>query len=174
MVTSELISYIKYQIAAGITREKIIATLSTRGWLLRDIEEAFSSISSDSTPIVSTIKLVEEKIKQIEIDNKLKFFAIFSYIGILFWIPIFFCKDNAFVKFHIRQGFILFILETVTGSFTMLGFQVWQEILIVLFMFVWVVFSIVGIKNVIKGIEFELPIIGKIALRMSFPHMRME
>jgi len=98
--------------------------------------------------------------------------AIFSYLSILFWVPIFICKDNPTLKFHIKQGFILFIAEVITGLLAFINFQVWLGIVIFLLMLVWVAFSLIGIKNVIRGKEVYLPIIGRLATKISFPHMR--
>ncbi len=98
--------------------------------------------------------------------------AIFSYLGILFWVPIFICKDNPILKFHIKQGFVLFLAEVVTGLLTFFDFQIWLGIIIFLLMLIWIVFSLIGIKNVTKKREANLPIIGKLALKMNFPYMR--
>lgn len=99
--------------------------------------------------------------------------ATFSYLSILFWVPIFISKDDEFVKFHIKQGFVLFIVEVITGMFTFFSTQIWLEIVVSLLLLVWLVLSIIGIKNVIKGKEVALPIIGKVVSKINFPHMRI-
>ncbi len=46
MVTPELITYIRQQLAAGIPKEKIAKTLAPNGWSSQEISQAFLSISS--------------------------------------------------------------------------------------------------------------------------------
>jgi hypothetical protein len=61
--------------------------------------------------------------------------AIFSYLNILFWIPIFFCKDNPTIKFHLKQGFVLFVAEVIRLFAWFLSGMAGTAIL--LFMLVW-------------------------------------
>src|SRR3989339_1689267 len=76
-----------------------------------------------------------------------KLVTIFSYLSILFWAPIFICKDNPTIKFHIRQGFVLFLAEIVTGLVAFFDFRVWLGIVISLLMCTWIILSLLGIKN---------------------------
>ncbi len=52
--------------------------------------------------------------EQSDIENN-KILALFSYIGILFLIPMLAAKDSKYAKFHVNQGIILFILNVVLG-----------------------------------------------------------
>ena len=48
MVTPELITYIRQQLASGASKEKIAKALAPQGWLPQDISQAFSSIATPS------------------------------------------------------------------------------------------------------------------------------
>lgn len=93
--------------------------------------------------------------------------AIISYIGPLCLIP-FLAKDkDEFVKFHAKQGLVLFILEVVTWIiFRILPFWYWYLLNIV--SLVWIAFSIIGIINVVSNHKKELPIIGNLAEKIKF------
>ncbi len=92
--------------------------------------------------------------------------AILSYFGILFLIPLLVSKDKPFVQFHAKQGLVLFIAEIATTLVAWIPILGWigAPILYV----VWVVFSIIGIVNVLGGKQNPLPIIGKLAGKFKF------
>ncbi len=92
--------------------------------------------------------------------------AILSYLGILFLIPLLVGKDKPFVKFHAKQGLVLFIAEIATTLITWIPIIGWigGPILYI----IWIVFSIIGIVNVVSGKQAPLPIIGKLADKFKF------
>lgn len=89
--------------------------------------------------------------------------SILSYIGILFLVPLLAAPKSPFAQFHARQGMVLFIAEIILWivfyglTFVTLGlmwFLLWVP---------WVcavIWSIIGIVNVVNGEEKELPLIG--------------
>lgn len=88
--------------------------------------------------------------------------AIFAYVGPLIIVSYLSAKDDSFVKFHIRQGLVLFAIEVVLWLLTS---QFW--LFFVSFAMIWqlvnlalIVFSIIGIVNAAQGNEKELPLIG--------------
>lgn len=83
--------------------------------------------------------------------------AILSYLGILFLIPLFISRDNPFVKYHIRQGIVLFITGFIASFIIWIPFIGWAMGIALL------VLMIIGIANVVKGKQVPLPIIGKFA-----------
>jgi uncharacterized membrane protein len=88
--------------------------------------------------------------------------AIISYIGPLCLIPYFTKGSDDFVKFHAKQGLILFIFEALTWLiFRILPFWWWYLMNIV--SLVWIAFTIIGIINVVNKQKKELPIIGGLA-----------
>lgn len=88
--------------------------------------------------------------------------AIISYLGPLCLIPYFTKGSDDFVKFHAKQGLILFIFEALTWLiFRILPFWWWYLMNIV--SLVWLAFTIIGIINVVNKQKKELPIIGSLA-----------
>ena len=92
--------------------------------------------------------------------------AVISYIGFLCLIPILMKEKDEFVKFHAKQGLVLFIAEIATMLIAwipilgwLVGFVAW---------IIWLVLSIIGIINVVNGKQVPLPIIGKFAGKFNF------
>jgi uncharacterized membrane protein len=92
--------------------------------------------------------------------------SILAYIGILVLIPLLVAKDNPTVKFHIKQGLVLFIAQValyVVGSMSygmMFGMLAPIMTLVNLAL---IVLAIIGIVNAVKKQEKELPLIGSLA-----------
>ncbi len=92
--------------------------------------------------------------------------AVLAYI--LFFLPLFFrseVKNHPFVKFHTKQGFILFVFSLIVSILgyvpTVSGF-VW-----ILSLANFVLF-IIGVLNVFGKKEKELPVIGQFAKEINF------
>ena len=85
-------------------------------------------------------------------DNKAV--AALSYISILFLVPLLLKKDSPFAKAHAKQGLILFLYEVVASSVPILNTILWL---------VAMVLAIMGIMKVMKGEDYEIPVIGKFA-----------
>lgn len=101
-------------------------------------------------------------------DNKV--LALFSYLGILFLIPLLAAPNSQYAKFHTNQGLILFIVEIayavlVTILSIIFSFiPVVRTIMSIVFSIIWIipfVFAIIGIVNTLNGKAKELPLIGK-------------
>lgn len=92
-------------------------------------------------------------------------FAILSYLGILVLIPLLAIKDDEFVKFHVKQGLVLFIAEVATMMIAWVPVIGWigSPILYI----IWLVLAIIGIINVLQGEKKELPLIGKFAQKFK-------
>lgn len=100
-------------------------------------------------------------------------YAILSYIGFLFFIPVFnkTYKKSKYVLFHVNQGFNLFAVEIFV--FIILGLlntifiksiqytPLWLSILNFLLYSLVVILMLLGIVNSINGKSKELPLIGK-------------
>jgi fumarate reductase subunit D len=93
--------------------------------------------------------------------------AVLAYFGILvlvlFLIDV---KKDPFVKFHIKQGLVLFILEIVTMLIS--GLPGVGGLLSNLLGIACVVLSIVGIINAVSGKTTELPVVGTYAKYFTF------
>ncbi len=51
MINQQLISYIRYQLQQGSTKEKITADLLSNGWNSQDVEEGFNAITANPTSV---------------------------------------------------------------------------------------------------------------------------
>ncbi len=91
--------------------------------------------------------------------------AILSYFSLLFLIPMLVVKDDPFVQFHAKQGLVLFIFEAATAIFMAIPVIGWFGAPI-LYIF-WLVLSIIGINNVVKNKQEQLPLIGHLADRFK-------
>jgi len=92
--------------------------------------------------------------------------AIMSYISVLCLIPILTKEEDEFVKFHSKQGLVLFIGEVVTWIvFIIIPFLWFLGNLLGIF---WLVLSIVGIVNVVNKKKKEVPLVGKFAEKIKF------
>lgn len=90
--------------------------------------------------------------------------AVVAYI--LFFIPFFTkSKDDPFVKYHVKQGLILFIVSFIAmiiSRMPIIGLFFW---LFNIAIFIWL---ILGIMNAAQGKEKPLPFIGQFAEKFKF------
>ena len=115
-----------------------------------------------------TEKPVEEQsqpqINSPQTSQKNVLMAVFSYLGPLIIISYLTAKEDSFVKFHIRQGAVLFGIEIalmiLTSMFYPLMMLSWLINLGIL------ILSIIGIVNAVKGKEEELPLVGHLAVHI--------
>lgn len=90
--------------------------------------------------------------------------AVIAYL--IFFIPLLTdAKNDPFVKFHVKQGLVLFlgyVIEMVLVRFPVIG---WFAPLLGLGLFVLL---IIGIVNAVNGEEKPLPLIGELAKNFKF------
>ena len=108
-----------------------------------------------------------EEIPKVKTPKKapVNMMAVISYIGPLCLIPILTKEKDEFVKFHVKQGLILFIGEVAIWLIIGLVPVLW--VLANLVNIVWLVLSIIGIINVTNGEKKEIPIVGKFAKQIK-------
>lgn len=87
--------------------------------------------------------------------------GILAYLGILIIVPFLMAKDDPFVKFHIRQGLVLVIIELAIWVLGSISWQFWP--LLQLVNLGVLVLAIIGIVNVVNHKEAELPLVGSLA-----------
>lgn len=90
--------------------------------------------------------------------TKNKVFAILSYFGILFILPLLCCKNSSYAKFHANQGLLLFIIEVVAGVLNII--PILGNILSAVLYLVVLVFFILGVVSAAQGTMKPLPLIG--------------
>ncbi len=91
--------------------------------------------------------------------NTNRIFAVLSYLGFLFIVPLIAVPNSKYARFHANQGLVLFIAELISSVLYMIPFVGWiagaaASVLLT-------VMSVVGIVNAIQGRAKELPVIGK-------------
>ncbi len=91
--------------------------------------------------------------------------GVLAYIGPLVIVPYLTNKNNDFVKFHTKQGLVLFGLEIII---MVLGNMMYLWMLGSLLNLATLVLSIIGIVNVVQGEKKELPVIGSWASSLKF------
>jgi uncharacterized membrane protein len=87
--------------------------------------------------------------------------AVLAYIGPLVIVSYLVAKDDSFVKFHIKQGLVLFAIEVILSIVASTMWSFWM--IINLINFAIFVLSVIGIINAIQGKEEELPVVGSFA-----------
>jgi uncharacterized membrane protein len=92
--------------------------------------------------------------------------AVVAYI--IFFIPLLTeAKNDKFVKYHVKQGLVLFIsgvaIWLIANVIPVLGLLVAPILDIVL-----IVLLIMGIINAVNGVEKPLPLIGRFADNFKF------
>ncbi|OGX39165.1 MAG: hypothetical protein A3D87_06975 [Omnitrophica WOR_2 bacterium RIFCSPHIGHO2_02_FULL_50_17] len=92
-----------------------------------------------------------------------KIFALLSYLSILCILPLLFKKENAFVLQHGKQGLVIFLGEVaVFIVHIILGPWIFR-----LGIFVFGIFSFLGIIAVLRGRYVKLPGIADIADKIT-------
>jgi len=92
--------------------------------------------------------------------------GVLAYLSILVIIPFLTAKNDPFVKFHIKQGLVLVIIELFIF---VIGSPMWQLwMLFNLVNLATIVLSIIGIVNVVNGQQKELPLVGSFAKNFTF------
>lgn len=85
--------------------------------------------------------------------------GILAYLGPLVIVSYIVAKDDPFVKYHIKQGLVLLVIEAIVWALSMYVWQFWM--IYQLINLATIILSIVGIINVSQGHEKELPVVGQ-------------
>ncbi len=83
--------------------------------------------------------------------------AALSYVWILSIVMLFVKKDDAYVKFHAKQGLVLFLISIVSSMLYVFPFIGWF-----LGWILWlavVILMLVGFIQAIQGKEYKLPLV---------------
>lgn len=92
--------------------------------------------------------------------------GVLCYLGILLIIPYLMAKEDPFVKYHLKQGLVLVIIEAAVWVMSMM-FMWHMYALFSLIQLATLVLSIIGIINVVQGHEKELPLVGQFAKQFA-------
>ncbi len=93
-------------------------------------------------------------------------YGVLAYLGILIIIPFLMAKDNPKVKFHIKQGAVLVVIEIAVWILGTVSWHLWPFLSLV--NLGTLILSIIGIVNVVQNKEKELPIVGQFSKHFTF------
>ena len=91
-----------------------------------------------------------------------KMYAVLAYLSIFCIVPLIVKKNNTFVLNHGRQGLVLFVAEVATLVISIILPWAFRPFLFILFGF-----SFWGIVMAIRGQSVELPVIARIAEKIT-------
>ena len=89
-------------------------------------------------------------------DSKLM--GAISYLWIISVVMLIVKKDDPFVKFHARQGLILFIVSIILWFIPVIGWIINLLVLILI---------IVGFIKALSGEKWKIPLVGDIAEKIN-------
>lgn len=92
--------------------------------------------------------------------------GVLAYVGPLVIISYITARDDASVKFHIKQGLVLLVIEGalwVVSSLFWFLFPVWQIINVIA-----IILAVLGIVHAVKGEERALPFVGSYSKYFNF------
>ena len=92
--------------------------------------------------------------------------AVLAYLGILVLIPFLMAKDDQFVKFHIKQGLVLLVINIALWVLISISWQLWP--LFQLLNLGVLILAIIGIINAAQHKQNELPLVGGFARNFNF------
>jgi uncharacterized membrane protein len=102
-----------------------------------------------------------------EITKKEKNTGMATIAYIIFFLPLLTeAKDDPFVKYHVKQGFLLFLAGIVTRVIASVPYIGW--VLIWPFNIFLLILFISGVMNSLGGKQESLPVIGKFAEKFKF------
>lgn len=92
---------------------------------------------------------------------KRKLIAVLSYLSVLLFFPLNLFKKDDFIRYHAKQGVVFFVLSIL------IVFTFWLPVVGWICLLALLVIWATGIFNVITGKMEPLPVIGRIAERIS-------
>lgn len=91
-----------------------------------------------------------------------KMYAVLAYLSILCILPLIIKKENPFVLSHGRKGLVIFVAEVGTLVLSIVIPIIFRPFLFILFGL-----SLWGMVEAIRGQDVEIPVISKIAEKIT-------
>ncbi|OHA21028.1 MAG: hypothetical protein A2849_01690 [Candidatus Taylorbacteria bacterium RIFCSPHIGHO2_01_FULL_51_15] len=91
--------------------------------------------------------------------------GILSYLGILLVIPFLVSRNDPFVRFHLKQGMVLLVIEVILWILSGMFYGLIS--LINLLELGVIILAIIGIVNVLQRKEKELPLVGSFSKQLD-------
>jgi len=92
---------------------------------------------------------------------KQKIIALLSYLAVLLFIPLNFFRKDEFAHYHAKQGVVMFVLAIA------IAFTFWIPVAGWVFLLAYLVIWVTAIINVLSGKCEPVPVVGRIAERLS-------
>jgi uncharacterized membrane protein len=122
--------------------------------------EATNAEQTNSAPTQATETTQTTATPEIQNDTLM---GVLCYLGPLVIIPYMTALDNPFVKFHVKQGIVLFGLEVVIYILGSMFLFSGLYPIIMLLNLGTLILTIIGIVNVVGKKEVALPLVGQFA-----------
>ncbi|MFA6300724.1 MAG: hypothetical protein WC609_00020 [Candidatus Paceibacterota bacterium] len=113
------------------------------------------------------VKTGEKNISPDKGQNRM-IMGILAYLGFLVLIPFFVSKEDSVVKFHVKQGLVLLVIEVIVWIVGMMFWSYFINSLMQLINIAVLILSILGIVNVVQGKEKMLPLVGQFSKYFTF------
>jgi uncharacterized membrane protein len=89
-----------------------------------------------------------------------------AYLGVFCLIPLIIKSKNDFIRFHARQGLILFLAEIIFTLILIIPFFGW--LISLLGWFVCGLVSITAIIKTLQGKSWKIPVLNKFSYKINF------
>ena len=131
---------------------------------------ASDAAKTDFTDVINNITETEDTTAEFDakdIENN-KILSLFSYLWILFLVPMFAAKDSKFARFHVNQGIVLFIFNIAWSIVDLILSAILGKIIVVSLVYgilssvvslAFFALAILGIVNACMGKAKKLPLI---------------
>ena len=93
-----------------------------------------------------------------QLSNDSNLFAALSYLWLLSVVMLVLKKDDEFVKFHAKQGTVIFVASIILWFIPIIGWLLQIAALIAV---------VIGFLKAYSGERFKLPVIGDLADKIS-------
>ena len=93
-----------------------------------------------------------------QLSNDSKLFAALSYLWLLSVVMLVLKKDDEFVKFHAKQGTVIFVVSIILWFIPIIGWLLQIAALIAV---------VIGFLKAYSGERFKLPVIGDLADKIN-------
>ena len=91
-------------------------------------------------------------------ENNTMVMGILAYIGPLVFIPLLVEKHDQFVRYHVRQGLVIFVID---AGIWILGEMMLPYMLTNLLNLGAIILSVLGIVNVVQKKQEPIPLVGQ-------------
>ena len=93
-----------------------------------------------------------------QLSNDSKLFAALSYLWLLSVVMLVLKKDDEFVKFHAKQGTVIFVVSIILWFIPIIGWLLQIAVLIGV---------VIGFLKAYSGERFKMPVVGDLADKIN-------